>query len=89
MADTGITVETLKTQLAAVEAAITDILTTGQSYVRPGLSLTRADLKGLQDREQYLIRSIQRAEDGIIAVSEVAGSTSGSAGNQWTDPEAP
>ena len=73
MGNTGISVDMLKAQLLAVETAITNILTTGQSYVRPGLSLTRADLDKLTQREKLLSAWITRAQDGIFAVGEVAG----------------
>ncbi len=86
MADTGITVEALKTQLAAVFKSITDILLTGRSYVRPGLTLTRESLDSLQQREIYLVNAIKRATDGMIAAGEVA-TPQGSGGDASWDGE--
>ena len=65
--------EQLKAQLTQIQTAINAILLTGASYVRPGFSLTRANLKDLQTREQYLVRSINRDAGGVLAVGEVAG----------------
>ena len=73
MGSTNVTVDQLKTQLDQIQTAIQAILLTGSSYVRPGLSLTRANLKDLQSREQYLVRSINRDTNGVMAVGEVAG----------------
>jgi len=84
--ETGITVEQLKTQLASVETAINNILTTGQSYVRPGFSLNHAALPSLQDREQYLIRAITRASQGIMAVVEIKGNGGSSAEDNFVNP---
>ena len=77
----------LRTQLLAIQTAITNILTTGQSYVRPGLSLTHANLKDLESREQTLIRGIQRAEGGIITVAEVGHTTTTE--DEFTNADSP
>lgn len=88
MADTGITVDQLKTQLAQVQTAITSILTTGQSYNRPGLGLSHASLSELQEREQYLIRAIQRASEGMISVVQVGSQYEGTAEDNFSNPDA-
>ena len=73
MAATGITIATVQAQLAQIQTAIQAILLTGESYVRPGLSITRAQLPALQKREQYLIATLNRADGGIIAAGEIGG----------------
>lgn len=72
MADTGITVGALRTELAAVRTAILNILTTGASYSRAGLNVAHESLTALQDREKYLIRSIMRSDEGLMTVSDVS-----------------
>ena len=89
MADTGISVSDLKAELTKLRQTISDILTTGQAYSRPGLSLSRANLPALQNREQYLIRSITRATDGMFAVGRVSGPADGQAGDTFDNPDAP
>jgi len=42
-------------QLEEVQTAITQILTNGQSYALQGRALSRADLEGLQKREDTLL----------------------------------
>jgi hypothetical protein len=70
---TGITTDQLRAELTVIRSAINSILLTGQSYVRPGFSLSRANLADLQAREQYLAQSITRSEDGMISVGAVGG----------------
>jgi len=50
--------ETLASQLASVQAAITAIESGAQSASINGRQLTRADLKTLYDREASLLRRI-------------------------------
>lgn len=47
-------------QLEEVQAAITLITTTGQSYTIDNRSMTRADLDKLTQRERYLIGMVNR-----------------------------
>lgn len=48
-------VATTLSQLEAVQAAISEILTNGQSYALGARELTRANLKWLDEREQTLL----------------------------------
>lgn len=65
--------ETKQAELAEVKAAISAILTRGQSYqIQDGGAmrmLTRANLKPLQDREAKLELEVQRLERGGITVN--------------------
>ena len=70
MADTGISLDSLRAQLAAVQSAITSMLTTGKSISRPGLSYTRVEMRDATKLRQELVRQIQRAESGAVSVSE-------------------
>ena len=83
MADTGITLDSLRAQLAAVQSAITAMLTTGKSIVRPGLSYTRVEMRDATKLRQELVRQIQRSESGAVSVSEV-----GPGNNQGYDNDA-
>jgi hypothetical protein len=87
MSVTGITVDQLKVEITSVRTTITAILLTGSSYVRPGFSLTRANLKDLQAREQYLIRSIIRDSNGIMSAIEVSGGYSEGRLDRFNDPQ--
>jgi len=51
-------------QLEAVQAAITDILTNGQTYAIGGRAHTRADLGVLYKREQILLERYYRETNG-------------------------
>jgi hypothetical protein len=57
--------------LAQVEQAIENILKTGQSYSRPGLTLTHAPLAQLEELRDKLIAEAQSAGDnGRFIVSD-------------------
>jgi len=62
--------ETLASQLASVQAAITAIESGAQSASINGRQLTRADLKTLYDREASLLRRIDRATNTVRRVVE-------------------
>lgn len=51
---------TTSEQLAQVQQAISDIMTTGQSYAFDGQTVTRANLRDLEAREQTLLRRLSR-----------------------------
>lgn len=55
-------------QLEEVQAAITTIVTKGQSYTIEGRTYTRADLNALIRYEKYLRTQADRASDGGIRV---------------------
>lgn len=55
-------------QLEQVQAAITAVLTKGQSYTIDGRTFTRADLGALQEREQYLMPLAQRETRGGLGI---------------------
>ena len=54
--------KTIREQLEEVQTAISAVMT-GQSYSIAGRDLTRADLKALNEREEYLLK---RAENGEL-----------------------
>lgn len=51
--------KTIREQLEEVQTAITTVMT-GQAYSINGRSMTRADLKALQDREEYLMNRAEQ-----------------------------
>ena len=61
---------TLAEQLDAVQTAIEDVETSGQSISEDGQSYTRADLRTLYAREERLLRMIDRADNGRRTVAE-------------------
>ena len=84
MADTGITVEDLKTQLRAVQDAILASLKTAASVNRPGLGYTRVSFAELRQREKELVLAIQRDGGGLMAALDVSG-IGGSSDTEWDD----
>lgn len=56
--------------LEAVEKAIEDILTKGQSISISGRTLTKADLRALLDEQKYLRNKIDRLSTGTRRVVE-------------------
>jgi hypothetical protein len=82
MSDTGITLDELKTQLRAVQTAITASLTTAASVNRPGLGYTRVSFSELRQREKELVLAIQRDGGGIMAALDVSG-IGGSSDTEW------
>ena len=57
-------VATTLSRLEAVQTAISDILTNGQSYALGARELTRANLKWLTEREQLLLNRYQTEQNG-------------------------
>lgn len=55
-------------QLEEVQNAIAQIETGGQAYNVEMYGLTRANLKTLYDREQYLRKMVDREENGGIKI---------------------
>jgi len=85
MAATGVTVADMQAELLLIRTAISDILKTGQSYNRQGLSLTHANLGELRKSEQFLIRSLTRSDGGVVAVIEAEGSQYQGGTTSWED----
>jgi len=83
MADTGVTIDDLKTELTAVRAAILASLKTGASVNRPGLGYSRVSFSELRAHEADLVRNINRSGEGIISVLDV--SAAGGAGDTSWD----
>ncbi len=71
--------------LTEVETAIRAILTTGISYTRPGLSLTRSDLNSLRELRKTLIREAAKSSDeGMSSIPDFsAGSGVESEADEW------
>lgn len=65
------TTDELKAELTQINTAISDILTTGQSYSKPGFSRSAASLSELRELRDSLLRKISRADGGIASVSQV------------------
>jgi hypothetical protein len=84
MSETGITVDSLKTQLQAVQDAILASLKTGASINRPGLGYARVSFAELRQREKELVLAIQRDGGGLMAVLDVSG-IGGSSDTEWDD----
>lgn len=61
-------IKTYAEQLEEVQAAITKILTLGQSHSAESRSLARADLAALQDRELWLRAMVDRETRGGISI---------------------
>ena len=61
---------TLAEQLDAVQSAIEEVETSGQSISEDGQSYTRGDLRTLYAREERLLRMIDRADNGRRTVAE-------------------
>ena len=61
---------TLAEQLVNVQAAISTIETTGQSYTIDGFTYNRAGLKTLYDREARLLSKIEKAANTGRRVAE-------------------
>ena len=61
-------VKSYSQQLEEVQAAIAKIEEGGQAYNVEMYGLTRANLKTLYDREQYLRRMVEREENGGIKI---------------------
>ena len=70
--------------IAQVDQAIEDILLTGQSYSRPGLTLTRANLPDLEKLRKRIIGDDARSSSGSGAalISDFSGSP-GSESSEW------
>ena len=70
--------------LTEVETAIRDILLTGVSHSRPGMSLTRASLGELNSLRKTLIKEATRASsDGVSFISDFSSAESDA--NNWGD----
>lgn len=73
MADTGVSVSDLKTELQNIRKAISDHYTGMSSVSRTGLSYSRAPIEKLEAREKYLVLSIIRSDGGPFVAGEVSG----------------
>jgi len=62
--------DTLAQRLDRVQAAIAEIEKHGQSITEEGQTFNRANLKTLYDREEQLLRQIERENRGRITVAE-------------------
>jgi hypothetical protein len=56
--------QTLEAQLNRVESAIASVEANGQSVSIQGVTYTKANLQSLYDRQDRLLRKIQRADRG-------------------------
>ena len=63
--------KTVREQLEEVQAAITAVMT-GQKYEIAGRSLSRADLKALNEREEQLIKRANSGELDTIIGSKIS-----------------
>ena len=81
MADTGVTINSLKTELALVRTAMQGILKAGQSYSRSGLSVQKVPYERLEKREQYLVRQIARGGTGVVSASQIGPNSQENADN--------
>ena len=63
--------KTVREQLEEVQAAITAVMT-GQKYEIAGRSLSRADLKALNEREEQLIKRANSGELDTIPGSKIS-----------------
>ncbi len=76
------TVAELEAQLAQVNRAISSILTTGQSYSRPGFGKQSASLSDLQSLKRDLEKRIRLLNgDSAVSVMDLGGAAS--TGDEW------
>lgn len=86
--DTGITAESLKSQVAALQTAISNAAGGIVSYSRPGLSVTRMPLSDALKLQQYLYRQLERlSSEGPVRVFDYTNSTGigGSTEQDWNN----
>jgi len=62
--------DTLAQKLVRVQTAIAEVEQHGQSITEEGQTFNRANLKTLYDREEQLLRQIERENRGRITVAE-------------------